>query len=376
MIYIIEENIDRMGGVERIVSLLSNHLSMYNDVTVISVFKNDLSFFEYDKNIKRVYLSNEKFSKSRIPNKLKYLLLVFKIKNICKKINSNDTVIFGRVPVSIKFLPFINKNANVIVRDAINLHDYSDLVKKLILRIFPLKVNSFVLSSYESLKEYKLFFGETRINYHIIYNPLGIKLIDRDYNFDNKIIFSNGRFDFQKGFEQLIRAFSIVHANNPDWKLVLIGDGPLKDIYKRIILENGLQNSAILKKATKNIEEELIKASIFVMTSRYEGYANSLVEAMALGIPCITYDWLTGANEIITNGKNGIVVDLADRFDYFNGIDNEDNVFKLANAIDCLISNKKLCLKFNKNSKKILDSRNNKNIFNEWEKLIYEKNIK
>lgn len=371
MIYIIEENIDRMGGVERIVSLLANYFSEQNKVEVVSVFKGSSTFFEYDKDVKKRYLSHKKFSK-KINNKLKYLFLMPKIIKFCNRIKKEDKVIFGRINVAIKFIPFINKKVDVIVRDAINIYDYSFLVRIFMRIYFPKKVKCLIVSSDESLLLYKSFFGDCGIKYKKIYNPLGIDTKPIKYNFDNKIIMANGRFEFQKGFNVLLSACKIVFDKFKDWKLVLIGDGPLKSEFETYIIDNKLINNVIIKNYSKDIKSELENASIFVMTSRYEGYANSLVEAVSIGIPSITFDWLTGASEIISNNENGLIVNLNNRIDYFKGIDSEEDVINLANALIYLINNKDVAINMSKSTKKILNSRNNETIFKEWEKIIYE----
>ena len=370
MIYIIEENIDRMGGVERIVSILANYFINKNSVKVVSMYSNNNgSFFEYNKNVDKEYLYNKCNSRNKFINKTNYIFqLRKKIKDFCNSLKDSDIIIFGRVSVAIKFLPYIKINATIIVRDAINIHSHSKIVKIRMKKYFPTKVKTFIVSSNESLNEYRKFFGNKNLNMTKIYNPIGIKP-KVQYNYKNKIITSVGRYDYQKGFENLIKAFKLVSNEYPEWNLKIIGDGPLRIEYENLIKKMQLSEKVELLHSSKNIENILCKSSIFVMTSRFEGYANALVEALACGIPSISYNWLTGVDEIL-NDNNGIIVELKDRTDYYKGIDNYEDVKKLSQAIIKLIDNPDVCNRKSEFARQIVESRNVDTILSKWEREL------
>lgn len=376
MIYIVEESINKMGGVERIVSTLANNFCNKHQVKVISFYKDgDEPFFKYDNRIETRYLI-KKSKNYKLKNKINYLSIVMKWLNISKKMKETDVIIFGRVSVASKLLPFTKCCPKIIVRDAINIFNHSSLVKKIMYRQFPKKVDLFLISSDESMLHYKEFFGKKFSKMKKIYNPLAINLsLKKKYTFNNKTILSLGRFDNQKGFENLIKAFGVVNQLFPEWKLRIIGDGELKNKYLELISKNNIQNIE-LAKPSKEIENELNNASIFVMTSRYEGYANALVEAGAFGIPLISFDWLTGVEEIINDKKNGIIVKLFSREDYKKGIDTQQDIDNLSQAIISLISDKKKCEIMSKNDAQIIDSRNKDNILAQWEEFISSVGIK
>jgi glycosyltransferase involved in cell wall biosynthesis len=117
-----------------------------------------------------------------------------------------------------------------------------------------------------------------------------------------------GRLNPQKGFDFLIDAWKIVSSKYQDWNLYIWGEGPLRsDLQSRIDSLN-LTDSAILKGATKEIEKEYINSSIFVLSSRFEGFANVVIEAMACGLPIVAYNCPTGPDEAIVDKKNGFIV--------------------------------------------------------------------
>jgi glycosyltransferase involved in cell wall biosynthesis len=140
-----------------------------------------------------------------------------------------------------------------------------------------------------------------------IYNPLTISPTSFS-SCTNKIVMAAGRLNPQKGFDFLVDAWKIVSSKYPDWNLYIWGEGPLRsDLQSRIDSLN-LTDSAILKGATKEIVKEYINSSIFVLSSRFEGFANVVIEAMACGLPIVAYNCPTGPDEAIVDKKNGFIV--------------------------------------------------------------------
>lgn len=389
-IVIVEQDIDVMGGVERIISTLANNLCKNNEVYVISKHKNrETTFFHYDDKVKIIYLKDKrknsffKRNKNNFFNKLSdYIsykfsnLIVHYINDDVKKIlDSADCIIFGRVDVYLDFISFLKKKkikSRIIVRDAINLKLFEKNKKRKMLKYFPNNVDDFIVSSNESINLYNEFFPkDMKMKIHKIYNPLGITPKGK-YNFESKTIVSLGRFDIQKGYDDLIHAFKIVCNCFPDWKLKIYGNGPLKESMENLIKSLGLTNNIELCNSTNNIVSVLNNSSIYVMTSRYEGYANMLVEAMSCGMPVISYNWYTGVDDIINDKKNGEIVYLKDRDLYFLHKDNNENVENLAKTIINYISNPDMCDKYSIEAKKIVNSRTTEVVISNWEKIINE----
>lgn len=121
-----------------------------------------------------------------------------------------------------------------------------------------------------------------------------------------------GRFDYQKGFDELIKIWQKVHDNNPEWCLDIVGGGPLEASYQSLIAELGLQNSVFLLPAEKDIEKAYLKHAFLVMTSRYEGFGMVLTEAQVCGLPVISYACKCGPRDIITDGLNGFLIEDRD----------------------------------------------------------------
>ncbi len=124
----------------------------------------------------------------------------------------------------------------------------------------------------------------------------------------NKVVIGAGHLLKGKGFDRLVAAWSMVHQRHPDWELRIFGDGKNKPELERQIAELELNGTARLMGYTNRLPEEMAKASIFVLSSRVEGYGMVLMEAMSCGVPVVSFDCPTGPRDIVTHGEDGYLV--------------------------------------------------------------------
>ncbi len=117
-----------------------------------------------------------------------------------------------------------------------------------------------------------------------------------------------GRLNEQKGLEYLIDTWERVHQKHNDWILQIYGDGEQRELLLHLISEARLENSVIVNQPTKQIMDKYLESSIFLLTSRFEGFGMVLIEAMACGVPVVSFDCPWGPAEIIKNGEDGFLV--------------------------------------------------------------------
>ena len=143
---------------------------------------------------------------------------------------------------------------------------------------------------------------------------------------ESKSAIAVGRYTWQKGFDLLIEAWSIVAKKYPDLILNIYGTGD-KTNYEKIVCKIGMTNHILCHDAVSNIYEKFIENSFLVFSSRYEGFGLVIAEAMSTGLPVVSFACPCGPRDIITNNKDGILVE--------NG-----NISKLADSICYLIEDK------------------------------------
>jgi glycosyltransferase involved in cell wall biosynthesis len=152
-----------------------------------------------------------------------------------------------------------------------------------------------------------------RVPVHVVPNPVRVgTLRSQRKNADRPLLIALGRLAAQKGFDILIEAFARVTAKHPDWQLVIYGDGPDRADLERLRDALSLQGKVSLPGLTRNVDGAFAEASLFALPSRFEGYPNALLEALAAGLPVIATSSPGGAAEILADGKYGMLVPPGD----------------------------------------------------------------
>ena len=171
-----------------------------------------------------------------------------------------------------------------------------------------------------------------RIQVHIIPNPvlLGPARTEgsgpgKHADGQDRILISVGRLTHQKGFDLLIESFARLAAKHPDWRLVIYGEGPDRAHLERLRDDSGCGDKIALPGLTRDLQAALDEASLFALPSRFEGYPNSLLEALGAGLPVVATACPGGTVEILAEGAHGMLVPPED-------------VGALAAALDAMMS--------------------------------------
>ena len=212
------------------------------------------------------------------------------------------------------------------------------------------KLKRFIVLSEEDKKKW------TELdNVSVIYNPLSF-FPKKVSTCKNKKVIAVGRYTPQKGFDLLIDSWKIVSEKYPDWSLSIYGDGMREELQAQI--DNlHLNNNCKLEHTVSNITDKYLESSIFVLSSRYEGFGMVIIEAMACGLPSIAFTCPCGPKDIIKNGTDGILVE--------NG-----NIEKVAKKICYLIEHEEKRIEMGKNARRNVERFKMENIGMQWEKLF------
>lgn len=168
-------------------------------------------------------------------------------------------------------------------------------------------------------------------NVHVIPNPLP-QIYTQHSTLQKKTVVACGRYVYQKGFDLLIEAWRYVHERHADWKLEVYGKGD-RDVYQQQVEDLQLGDCIKLNCPTPDIESKYAASSIFVLSSRFEGFGMVLIEAMNCGVPCVSFACPCGPKDIIKDGTDGLLVEngnvqqLADKMIWM--IEHEDERKKM-----------------------------------------------
>jgi glycosyltransferase involved in cell wall biosynthesis len=137
-------------------------------------------------------------------------------------------------------------------------------------------------------------------------------LDDRRADLDAKVVLAAGRLTTQKGYDLLVRAWETVAAARPDWHLRICGQGRHREKLAGMIRERGLEDHVTLAPAAEDLGAEMERASIYALSSRFEGFPLVLLEAMGTGMAPVAFDCPTGPADIIDDHRNGLLVPFKD----------------------------------------------------------------
>ncbi len=126
---------------------------------------------------------------------------------------------------------------------------------------------------------------------------------------ERQVLLAVGRLEEEKGFTKLIEAFAKLAESFPSWDLVILGEGKNRESLEAQRSSLDLEHRIHLPGRAGNMADWYQSASLFVMSSRFEGFPNSLAEAMAYGLPVVSSDCDTGPRDIIRQGRDGLLVD-------------------------------------------------------------------
>lgn len=285
------------GGAERVISLLTNELLRKGHRVIIACTSaNAAKSYKVGDGVSTFFLSGDK--KISVFKKVRLLRKILKQEQIQVIVSflatSSVLACFAKFGLGISLISS-ERNSPV---------DSPSSKFMRYLRDFGFKHSSALVFQSEAAANYfaKKFKSKERA---IIGNPIEFGLLPKA-SYDTKTIIAAGRLVNQKNYPCLLTAFEVFHSVHQEYKLRIFGNGKLLDELVHLRDSIGLHDCVDFIPYSTNIWQEMAKASIFAMSSLYEGMPNSLLEAEGLGLPIAATDFRPGiAKELIINGKNG-----------------------------------------------------------------------
>ena len=310
------------GGTELIVVNLINFLSERK-------YEKWLVLFESKLDYKEKITSSVKIISLRKKTRWDFFKLIWRLRGIIKTLEPEIVVSFlfyaNIITVLAKILSFFRQFKVIICE-----HSYTPIylpksrfavIKKFLLKFTYSKADLIIVVSDSIKKALVTIFHIPESKIKRIYNPFYLEEIERlakkDIKLDifyekNKILISIGRLIYSKRFDRLLRVFTEIKKKMRNVYLIILGKGKLEKELQSLAEELNIDKFVYFVGFQKNPYVWLSKADVFVLTSDYEGLPNVIIEAMACGVPVVSTDCPSGPNEIITNGKNGILVPPGD----------------------------------------------------------------
>lgn len=361
------------GGIEKQVTTLANELLKEYEVEIISLYDilSGESFYQLDDKVKVKYIFNFGPNKDKIKDALKKFKLITLIKQLCKAVKILYTKYFGLgkiiknlntdilISSRIEFSKQIKRNDIITISQEHSFIDNEKYIKK-VRKSFK-HIKYLIVMTKGAKEKYDEWLKNEKIKPEVIVIPNIIKenKSGKISNLNNRQIISVGRLEDVKDFYTLILVFSVIVKKYPNYILKIIGEGSMREKLEEQIKKCNLQKNVILtgRRTENEINNELIKSDVFVLTSKSESFSLVLCEAMNFGVPCIAFDVDVGPREIIQDGKNGFLIE-------------NRNVDLMIERLDELLYNISLRKFLGSNSYNFAKNYYSENIINKWKNIF------
>jgi glycosyltransferase involved in cell wall biosynthesis len=331
------------GGSERVLTLLANRMSKQGYEVGILTFGQTQNPYENDCPVTILRFHND-FDQ------------ILQLRKAVKKYSPDVVIAFEyyvgmKTILATRVLP-----VKVIISERNDPHKLDGQPLKKWLRNCLYAFSHVIVCQTNDAKEY--FHPRIRQKTVVICNPVKDNLPVWKPDQNHKVIVNFCRLEKQKNIPLLIEAFEIVCRKHPDYQLWLFGEGSEQETLHSLISKKGMGQQVKLSPFCSNIHEIVSQCSMFVSSSDYEGISNSMLEAMAIGMPVICTDCpIGGAKMTIQNGHNGILVPVND-------------TQRLASAMLNLIENPEHAMAMGDNARHLREKISLDKITEEWIKIL------
>lgn len=339
------------GGAEHVACNLANYFVTHGYEVDLLTMADDEPTYHIEKSVHRIVLIEEKERRSFFYNTKLRLMRIYRY---CKKTDTNCYLaIMQAATLSLLLMKRIIK-APIIITERSNPNRYT-WKKKVLLKMFVSRADACVFQNKGQIGFYKKWMGKCKTI--IIPNAVSANVDTVDWAKREKKIVAVGRLNEVKNYPMLIKAFSKIVDIDDEYKLFIYGEGKERVNLEALIEEFGLNERVRLCGFVRNVADCIKDAKIYVLTSNYEGMPNSLMEAMSLGLACISTDCDSGSPRELISNQKGILVPVGD-------------MDALANSLKQLILNDSIAEKMARNAVTICSDFSEKIIYEKWKEIV------
>jgi GalNAc-alpha-(1->4)-GalNAc-alpha-(1->3)-diNAcBac-PP-undecaprenol alpha-1,4-N-acetyl-D-galactosaminyltransferase len=353
------------GGAERAALLLAEGLNARGyQVSFITIFPDSRDFYQISPQVTRISLGIDGRSPNAIAAIFNNIYRLGIIRQTISSLQPDVIISFLYQTNVLTLLASLGSKCPIIVCEQNNPQSSQihPIWNRLRTWIYPLANK--VVSTSKGVDAYFSWLSPAKRK--VIYNPLAVELqnlqealIPAGLNPETKWLIAMGRLTEQKGFDILLQAFARIAAQYPDWQLAILGEGELRVELEQLQQELGLQARVVMPGLIPNPFPlmQMPQAQLFVLSSRYEGFGNVIIEAMACELPVIATNCPSGPSEIISHDVNGLLVPNKD-------------IIALAKAIEELICDEQKRKFLANNASKVIERFSVEKIIKMWEELF------
>lgn len=343
------------GGAERVMTLLANEfVKREYETHMVLVRDNKEKIYYLEPEVELHELKYGQCFKL-----LKFFKRIRLLRDTIKDVNPDVIISFTLDINVVTIIASSGLSKRVIVSER-NYPKAKESIARTVLRwcgekiLYP-KVHRIVLQT-EMVRE--CFGANVKSKSVVIPNPINPDVPERYDGEREKSIVAVGRLDKQKNFPMLLRAYARFNKIHNDYQLIIYGDGPLREELYILATDLRIAGKVLMPGYVSDVNEKMKKAYVYVSSSDYEGISNTMLEALAMGIPSICTDCPAGgAAMMIKNRENGILIPVGDEDALLDGL--------------CeLVENEALAQRLSLNAVKICNEVSIKKIADNWEKIV------
>ncbi len=299
------------GGAERVMSMMANYWADQGaEVSFITMDTAASDFYALDRRVQRVALGLARDSSSPLEAARNNLARVKQLRRAVRTARADVIISFQSSMNVLVLLATWGLSVPVIVSERVDPrhHPIGVVWDRLRRCLYPAAAAVVVQSSaVHAWMERHVPRGKVAVvpNPVLPHAPLQA---EGGLSLPSPFLMGMGRLVPQKGFDLLVQAFALAARDRPEWSVVIVGEGPEKGNIADVARRHGVYDRVHLIGRTDQPGAILNAASIFVLSSRYEGFPNALCEAMSAGLPVISFDCPSGPSDIIRDGEDGVLV--------------------------------------------------------------------
>lgn len=303
----------RRGGAEHVVARLSKHWEAEGKSIVVATFDASNPAYEFGGSVVDLKFPPQ----SGIAGKFRQ---IFRRRDALAELMSNNRITNAIGFMETANIPLVlaSRRASTSLHTTVSIRSSISAIpwwQRILMRwLYPF-ADRVATQNYAMKNQAIKLLNLPEVKCAIINNPLGEDILGIPavpFNQrDSSLVLSYGRLGPEKGFDLLLKAFAPIH-NSFQFKLLILGEGIERSALPSLRDNLNLQMAVDFPGATSNVGNWLDRCGMFIMSSRYEGFPNSLAEAMGRGCPIVSFACQTGPSEMLTHGKTGLLVPPGD----------------------------------------------------------------